>query len=91
MKNGLFERAILCADLPGEIVPGQPLVEIFGDHRVLIENHKGVVGYGDTEICVKVKFGVLKICGRELTLCRMTKEQLVISGTIDGVCLCRGR
>lgn len=90
MKNGLFERAMMGADLPGEAVPGLPLVEIFGEHRVLIENHKGVIGYGCSEICVKVKFGVLKISGNSLTLSRMTKQQLVISGTIDSVCLCRG-
>ena len=90
MNNGFFERAIMGSDLPGEAVPGLPLVEIMGEHRVLIENHKGVIGYGCSEICVKVKYGVLKICGNELTLARMTKHQLVISGIIDSVCLCRG-
>ena len=89
MKNGFLERAILGADLPGEAVPGQPLVEIMGEHRVLIENHKGLIGYGCTEICVKVKFGHLRICGDDLSLTRMTKEQLVISGKIENVCLCR--
>lgn len=90
VKKGLLERAIMGADLPGEAVPGLPLVEIMGEHRVLIENHRGVIGYGCSEICVKVKFGCLKICGNDLMLCQMTKQQLVISGTIDSVCLCRG-
>ncbi len=90
MKKGMLERAIMGADLPGEAVPGLPLVEIMGEHRVLIENHRGVVGYGCTEICVKVKFGVIKVCGDGLMLSRMTKQQLIISGKIDGVCLCRG-
>ncbi len=90
MKKGILERAIMGADLPGEAVPGLPLVEIMGEHRVLIENHKGVVGYGCTEICVKVKFGVIKVCGDGLMLSRMTKQQLIISGKIDCVYLCRG-
>ena len=91
MKSGsIFERVIMHADLPGEAVPGLPLVEIVGEHRVLIENHRGVIGYGCSEICVKVNFGYLKICGKELILSKMTKHQLIISGTIDSVCLCRG-
>lgn len=90
MKKDLFERVIMDADLPGEVLPGQPLVEIVGGCRVIIENHRGVVGYGCSEICVKVKDGVYKIVGSDLVLSRMTKQQLVISGMIDSVCLCRG-
>ena len=77
-------------DLPGETVPGLPLVEIIGEHRVLIENHKGVVGYGSEEICIKVKFGTIKVLGNELMLSRMTKQQIVISGIIDSVFLHKG-
>ena len=90
MRRGILEKVIWGADLPAEAVPGLPLVEIMGEHRVLIENHRGVVGYGCTEICVKVKFGIIKVCGDGLMLSRMTKQQLIISGKIDGVCLCRG-
>lgn len=88
-RRGIIERVVMGADLPGEAIPGQPLVEIAGEHRVLIENHRGVVGYGTTEICVSVKFGYLKICGSMLMLSRMTKQQIVISGNIDSVSLCR--
>ena len=89
MKKGILERVVMGADLPGESIPGLPLVEIAGEHRVLIENHRGVIGYGDTEICVKVKFGCLKVCGNDLMLSRMSRQQLVISGEIDSVSLCR--
>ena len=87
-KN-MFDRIIMGVDLPGEILPRIPLVEILGEHRVLIENHNGVAGYSNNEICVKVRFGVIKISGQDLALARMTGEQLVVSGCIDGVNLCR--
>ena len=90
LKKGILDRAIMSADLPGEVIPGMPLVEILGEHRVLIENHRGVVEYGCTEICTKVKFGIIKVCGNGLMLSRMTKQQLVISGKIDCVYLCKG-
>ena len=77
------------ADLPGESLPGVPLVEISGDGRVLIEHHFGVTVYSRERICVKVKFGQIAVCGCGLELIRMTKEQLVISGRIDGVSLLR--
>ncbi len=91
MKDMSFwERLTMGMDLPGESVPTLPLIEIAGEHRVLVENHKGVIGYGDHEICVKVKFGHIKVSGSQLMLSKLTKQQLVISGSIDSVSLCRG-
>ncbi len=45
------------------VLPGQPVVELVGDRRVLIENHIGVTEYGTERICVKVKYGQLSVCG----------------------------
>ncbi len=93
MKNkGIFlDKMAYAMDLPGEPLPGQSLVELVGQRRVLIENHRGVVQYGDTEICVRVTYGCIRVCGKELRLMRMNKQQLIISGLVDSIILCRGR
>ncbi len=70
---------------------GMPLVEIAGEKRVLIENHRGVTAYDANRICVRVKFGQICVCGEELTLAQMTGTCLVICGRIDSVTLLRGR
>ncbi len=90
-QRRIFENMIYAAGLPAEALPKVPLVELAGNQRVLIENHCGVIGYGCKEIRVKVSYGVICICGNGLELARMTKQQLVITGEIDGVTLCRGR
>lgn len=77
-------------DLPGENVPGQPLVELAGDQRVLVENHRGVTEYGHEQIRIRVKYGELCVCGRGLEMIRMSKQQLIITGLIDTVHLVRG-
>ena len=70
-------------------LPGQPLLEICGEHRVLIENHRGVSRYGVEGICVRVSYGEIAVCGCNLELTRMTKGQLLIHGRIDSVTLIR--
>ena len=70
-------------------IAGLPLVELAGDRRVLIENHRGVTEYGSERICVKVKYGSVCICGCEMEVAKMTKEQLVITGRIGSVALLR--
>ena len=76
-------------DLPGEHPPGQPIVEIAGDRRVLIEGHRGVVQYDKCLIRIRLAYGAVQIQGRELELAHMTKESLVIFGRIESVTLCR--
>lgn len=85
------QRLALHAELPAEPLPGQTLVELAGDQRVLIERHMGVTQYGCNEILVKVSFGYVQVCGCALELARMSKQQLVITGRINGVSLHRGK
>lgn len=88
-RRYIWERLADGADLAAEPLPGQPIVEIAGDRRVLIENHFGVKEYSREKIAVKVKYGFVCVCGCNLELVRMTKEQLVISGRIDAVSILR--
>lgn len=84
-----LEQLALDTDLGTDAVPGQPIVEISGERRVLIENHFGVKAYSRESIVVNVKYGRVCVCGYGLELKRMTKEQLVIQGKINGVTLQR--
>lgn len=74
-----------------EAMPGVPLVEIVGQRRVLIEKHCGVMAYSSVEICAKVKYGLVCVCGNSLQLAKMTKEQLVIIGQIEQIKLIGGK
>lgn len=84
-----FERLAEEADISTESMPGQPIVEVAGDHRVLVENHFGVKAYSCEKIVVKVKFGSVIVFGCGLEILRMTKAQLIIQGKIDSVVLQR--
>lgn len=90
-RRGWIERLADSTDLQGEALPGQPLVELLADRRVLIEHHGGVTEYGREKIQVKVRYGYVCVCGGCLELARMTAEQLVITGRIDTISLIRRR
>ena len=88
-RHNLIAHVMEQAALSQESVPGHPIVEISGDHRVLIENHHGIAAYGKERIMVNVKFGIICICGCNLEILRMTKEQVIIHGNIDSVTIQR--
>lgn len=87
--QGIWNRLTDGSDLFMEPFPAQTVVEIVGQKRVLIENHMGVKAYSREKIAVRVKYGIICICGCELEILRMTKEQLVVQGQISGVSLMR--
>ncbi len=91
MKQRLVKLLVEGADLPGESLPGEPVVELYGDNRVLIEHHGGITEYGPEKIQVRVRYGAVCICGSQLRLCRMQGPQLVILGKIQSVNILRGR
>ena len=88
-RNRIFESVINSSELDPVVQPKLPVVEIAGDKRMLIENHKSVIGYSAGEVVVKVKYGRILIKGCGLQLARLRKEQLVVTGRIDCVMLCR--
>lgn len=88
-QRHLLDRLVEDMDLTGEPIPGQPVLELAGDGRILMENHQGIIQYSCDKICVKVKFGHVAVCGRNLELAKMTREQLVITGNIDAVTIHR--
>lgn len=72
-----------------ENLPGQPLLELFGQRRILVEHHQGVTEYGREKIVIRVDFGCICIQGLDLELACMSDQQLVITGRIFSVNLLR--
>ena len=87
--KSFLENMMSQTALTAESVPGQPIVEIVGENRVLIENYYAVREYSPQRIGIRVKYGMAVVCGCNLELRRMTKDHLIISGRIDSVSLQR--
>ena len=68
----------------------QPLIEITGINRVLVEHHSGIAHYSLDTVTVRMSYGCLKIAGSDLTVSKISREQLIISGEIDELLLIGG-
>lgn len=85
----LGNKLAVSASLPSESAPQNPVVEVIGYRRILIENHKGIAEYGSNRIVANVAFGQICISGDHLELAEMTKANLVITGVIHCVNITR--
>lgn len=78
--------------LPPDVLPGQPVVELAGRGRLVVENHCGIRSYSREHICLGLPQGMLEISGRGLTVANMTRREVLIRGTITALDFCwRGR
>ena len=61
------------------------LAEIYGCDRLLVEHHRGILGYGTQCIRIAATYGELLVEGEDLRLCCMSRSQLVIRGRLKSV------
>ena len=85
------DRVLRYLEFGDETLPLLPILELCGEHRVLIENHQGVLQYGQEQICIRVRYGCLEICGCDLKLRRMQGQSLLITGNIFEIKIKRGQ
>jgi len=83
-KEALLERAAQVFDIPGQVV-GLPRVELIGRGELRMENHRGILAYGEEEILVSGGGMVLRVVGSGLELKAMTAGELRITGTISAL------
>ena len=84
-REGVLEKTAKLFDLPADALAGLPRVELVGDGEVRMENHKGILAYGEEEIHVSSGSFVVKIAGENLKLRAMTGMELLVTGRIKAI------
>ena len=70
------------SDSQNEKIKPRTLAELYGREQLLVEHHRGILGYGTDCIRIAATYGVLVVEGEELRLCCMSRSQLVIRGKL---------
>lgn len=69
-------------ELPEEVMLNLPLITITGKNNMLIENYKNIIEYSQKKIRVSTSAGIISIDGTMLLLKELTKDSIIITGTI---------
>lgn len=84
-REGFLNRTADIFDLPAEAVAGDSRITVTGNRRIVVENHRGLMEYGENEIGVNCGKSILKIKGEELEIRAMNSEELLITGILFGI------
>ena len=87
MKIG--ER-MLGSPLAEDLAGGLPRIELTGNSRLLIEEHRGILEYTDRVLKAALRQGTVRVTGEGLQLTALTLREVAVSGRIRSVELLDG-
>jgi sporulation protein YqfC len=84
-RKTIREKFIELLELPKELVLNTPRLTMVGNSDLMVENHKGIVEFGDKGVKIITGTGIIKITGFGLLIKEITSEDIIISGSIDSI------
>ena len=71
--------------LPPEAAQHKPRLVLTGRNRLLIEQHGGVIDYGEDRLTVRLEKGILRVRGASLTIREYSAGDIFVSGSISSL------
>lgn len=84
-RKGLLEKTASAFALPADIVAGLSCIRLVGREELYVQNHKGILAYGEKEMLISGGKILIRVRGSGLKLCAMTATDLAITGQIAAV------
>lgn len=84
MKTSIKEKINKFLELPEEIVYDVPKITLVGE-ILIIENYKNLMEYTNTKLRVITSIGILKVDGSNFEIKSMSKEEILVNGTINKI------
>jgi len=79
------QKVAQISEMPEDVVLGVPLLTIWGNTEISIENYGGIIEYTDTLIRIRTKTGKIVINGKSLHVDYYTNDEMKIRGKIISI------
>ncbi len=81
-ENNFKNKISETVNMPKDVLANLPILKIWGDSEVYIENFKGILEYIDSNIRVQTKTGKIAINGIRLNIEYYSNDEMKITGII---------
>ncbi|NLL18575.1 MAG: sporulation protein YqfC [Clostridia bacterium] len=72
-------------EMPSDIMLDLPKLILIGQKELIIENHRGIIEYGQTVIRVNSTVGQITVKGSGLMLKTLKSDQMLVEGIISAI------
>ena len=84
-ERSIMRRAAEMLEIPPETVLKEPYIKWSGKASVTVENHRGIIEYGDELVRLSGGKNIISISGARLTIRSMTSYEITLFGRIDKI------
>lgn len=86
--DSFSERLSQGLNMTGDVLAGQAILSMMGNHGIRIENYQSILEYSETRVRIATKKKPICIEGRQLCIQYFTKDEIQIVGQIEQVKWC---
>jgi sporulation protein YqfC len=79
------EKAADLSGIPEDVLMGWPKVIWYGKHRLIIEQHRGILAYEEKAIRLRTTCGILTVEGQELQITHYGPMDAVVTGRVSRI------
>ncbi|MFC0892482.1 MULTISPECIES: sporulation protein YqfC [Clostridium] len=72
-------------DLPKDIILNMPQIKIIGNDEIIIENHKGIILFEDSQIKINSGIGLISIYGSKFEVLFIGGSTITIGGKFKSI------
>ncbi len=72
-------------EMPKDVILDLPRMVLVGNIQLFLENHRGIIEYGEQKIRIAVINGEIMVHGKGLHIRSLLTEELSIEGIIEGI------
>lgn len=77
-----LEHASESLSIPKDVIAGQPMIQLNGNHSIRVVNYRSVEEYTTELIRLSLGKKHMEICGKQLLIESLRKEEIIIVGNI---------
>ncbi|CAB1240580.1 sporulation protein YqfC [Clostridium sp. WLY-B-L2] len=88
MKNKMYDTKQNIADkldLPRDIILNMPQIKVMGNNEIIIENHKGIILFEDSQIKINSGIGLISIYGSKFEVLFIGGSTITIGGKFKSI------
>lgn len=84
-QRSLARRFGRLLDLPGDALMDVSRMTVVSDLQLVVENHRGLLGYFPHQVVLRVPEGRVAISGQDLVIGRIDAEEMLLRGKVTGI------
>ena len=81
----IVDKLTMKLNLPEDLISREPIITLYGKHRLLVENYHNIISVEKNEILIQAKTTRILVKGTNLTIAYYNSDEMMVVGHINSL------